>query len=371
VLIEELEMKAIKKFVQILLPLVALVVFSGCAVTQKKEQVRHFYWPQLPERPRVEWIKSYSSQNDFPKTDFELFAQSLTGVVDDMSLLKPVTITSNGEGKVYVVDNDRSALGVHVYDIPRKSVHMLGSSSSFGLFEFPIAVDLDAEGGIYVADINKNSISIFDKDEKPRRSISTKQYIERIGGLAVDKTRKRIMVTDYTGHKLAVFDLDGNLLFSTGKRGAENGEFNFPTGLTVNHKGEIIVADSMNARIQVFAGDGTFLRKFGRRGDGAGDLQIIKGVAVDSDDNIYATDSRANKVVIFSSQGDYLLTVGGMYSALATGRVAPGGFMLPQGIAIDKEDRIYVVDQMNRRFQVFQYISDTYLKTHSIPGYNP
>lgn len=365
-------MKGIKKFVQILLPLIGLVVISGCATAPpQKEEVRHFYWPQLPERPRIEWIKSYSSRNDFPKTDYEMFAQSLIGTVDDISLVKPVTIASSGDGKVYVVDNDRSALGVHIYDIPGKTVHMLGRENAFGLFEFPIAVDLDAEGRIYVADISKNSISIFDKDEKPRRAISTKQGIERIGGIAVDKNRKRVFVTDYTGHKLVAYDFDGNQLFTTGKRGNENGEFNFPTGLTVNHKGEIIVADSMNARIQVFTADGTFSRAFGRRGDGSGDLQILKGIAVDSDDNIYATDSRANKVVIFNSQGDYLLTVGGMYSTLATGRVAPGGFMLPQGIAIDKDDRIYVVDQMNRRFQVFQYLSDNYIKTHPIPGYNP
>lgn len=364
-------MKRIKKFVQILLPFVILTVISGCAATTQKTEVRHFYWPQLPERPRIEWIKSYSSREDFPKTEYDRFIQNIVGTIEDISLVKPVTIASVEAGRVYVVDNDRSALGVHVYDIPGQTVHMLGGATSFGLFEFPIAIDLDDQGGIYVADISKNSVSIFDKDEKPRRSINTKQFIDRIGGIAVDRKQKRILLTDYTGHKLVVFDFDGNHLFSTGKRGNGNGEFNFPTGLTVNHKGEIVIADSMNARIQILAGDGTFLRVFGRRGDGPGDLQILKGVAVDSDDNIYATDSKANKVVIFNRQGDYLLTVGGMYQALATGRVAPGGFMLPQGIAIDRDDRIYVVDQMNRRFQVFQYISDAYLKANPITGYNP
>lgn len=345
-------------------------LLAACAAPQQVTAVkRSFYWPQLPERPRVQWIESFSGQKDFPKTDFQIFTESIAGAADGATLLKPVTIASNGEGKVYVVDNDRGALGVHVIDFNKMTMNLLGKENSFGLFEFPIGIDLDASGNIYVADINKDSVLIFDNNEKPGRAISTKQDIEKIGGIAIDRKRQRIVITDFTGHKLVIYDLDGKRLVSTGKRGVENGEFNFPTGVAVNHKGEIIVADSMNARVQVFDGEGVFSRKFGRRGDAPGDLQVLKGLAVDSDDNIYVTDSRGHKFVIFNSQGDYLLTIGGLYSALGTGREAPGGFVIPQGIAIDKQDRIYVVDQMNKRFQIFQYISDAYLKANPITGY--
>jgi sugar lactone lactonase YvrE len=96
---------------------------------------------------------------------------------------------------------------------------------------------------------------------------------------------------------------------------------------------------------------------------------LLKGVAVDSDDNIYVTEGKGNKIIIFSTNGEWLLTVGGQYSALTSGRVAPGGFLLPQGIDIDKNDRIFVVDQLNKRFQEFQYISDSFLKQHPIEGY--
>jgi DNA-binding beta-propeller fold protein YncE len=345
----------------------AVVLMAGCAAQQPKE-ARHFYWPPLPDRPRIEWKKSYMSQLDFPKTDFEKFTAKVTGEEDPIVFDKPVSISSNGDGKVYVTDSGRT-VGVFVYDIPARNVHLLGGENSVGLFNFPVAVDLDDDGNIYVADVDKKGVLVFDKNEKPLRMISTKDEVQRNAGIVIDRKRKRLLVVDSREHLVAVYDLNGKHLFTIGERGNEDGKFNFPVCVTVNHQGEIIVGDSMNARIQIFDGEGKFLRKFGNRGDGPADFQILKGVAVDSDDNIYVSEGKGHKVIIFSTRGEYLLTVGGIYSALSTGREAPGGFLIPQGIFIDKNDIIYVVDQLNKRFQVFQYISDKYLLEHPIVGY--
>ena len=43
------------------LALLALLA-AGCATTQVQEQ-RRFFWPPLPERPRIEWLKAYYSQS--------------------------------------------------------------------------------------------------------------------------------------------------------------------------------------------------------------------------------------------------------------------------------------------------------------------
>ena len=40
----------------------------------------------------------------------------------------------------------------------------------------------------------------------------------------------------------------------------------------------------------------------------------------------------------------------------------PVVFLFPLGIDIDSTDKIYVVDQMNTRVQVFQYFSEEYLR---------
>ena len=178
-----------------------------------------------------------------------------------------------------------------------------------------------------------------------------------------------MICVDVRGHKVVALSMTGELLLTIGTRGDEDGQFNFPGPVTINKKKEIIVGDAMNARIQVFDKNGKFLRKFGRRGDSAAEFQLLKGVAVDSDDNIYVTDGKGHKIGIFSSQGEFLMAFGGRASVLESGRDQAAGFVIPQGIAIDRSDKLFVVDQMNYRFQVFQYISDAFLEKNPIPGY--
>jgi DNA-binding beta-propeller fold protein YncE len=338
----------------------------GCAA--EKPVTRRFFWPALPERPRIEWLKSYSNQNDFAQGGFSSVISGIVGETAPISFEKPLDIKSDGAGKVYVTDVGLEK--VIVYDMVKKDVHAMtpGGEAKFGR---PVSLALDALGNVYVADSEEKCIFVFDKSERLVRVIDTADKIKNFGGIAVDRGRQRLLCVDVRGHKVVVMSLTGDVLFSFGERGDENGRFNFPGPVAINKKGEIIIGDAMNSRVQVFTGDGKFLRKFGQRGDSLGEFQLLKGVAVDSDDNIYVTDGKGNKVGIFSPQGEFLLSFGARYSVLETGQEVAGGFVIPQGIDIDQADKIYVVDQMNLRFQVFQYISDSMLEKNPIPGYPP
>ena len=348
--------------------LVMAATFAGCAAAPPRPETR-FFWPPLPERPRIEWLGAYGSQNDFPKTGAEKFLASIVGEEETVSLSKPIAIRSDGRGKVYV--GDPGAPGVYVFDFEKNVMRPFGKAEAEARLEQPVGIAIDDTGRIYVSDTKKNALLVFTQDELPLGLISLAGVAEKAGDVTYDRVGKRLLVVDLRGHKILILSLEGKLLSSFGARGTQPGEFNFPTAVAVNSKGEIIVTDAMNARIQIFSGEGKFLRMFGERGDGPGTLQLIKGVAVDSDDNIYVTDGKGHKVEVFSTRGDYLITVGGAYSAITTGKTAPGGFVIPQGIDIDKNNMIYVVDQLNRRFQSFRYISDSYLKANPIPGYTP
>lgn len=341
-------------------------LFAGCAGQQVREE-RRYFWPPLPERPRIEWLGAYSSQNDFPKQGFASFMASIAGEEQGMVLTKPVDIYADGRGKVYVADP--GIRGVAVFNMNERSMSMLGGLQALNQFATPVSVTGDSLGNIYVSDAEKGGILVFDSAEVPRRFIDTKSHVKKNTDIAVDEKNQRIFVVDAREHRIAILDMQGGLISTFGKRGVEDGEFNFPVAVTLNHKDEIIVGDAMNARVQIFDKDGKFLRKFGRRGDGPADFQIMKGVSVDSEDHIYVTEGKGHKLIIFGPNGEYLLTVGGLYSAITTGKQAPGGFVIPQGVFIDDKDVIYVVDQLNRRFQVFQYISDDFLKRNPIPGW--
>ncbi len=352
-----------------LMPLVIVIILTAGCATQQPVQSMRFFWPQLPERPRVEWLDAYASELDFPKEGFAKFARNITGEDIPLRFRQPLDIRSDGNGLVYI--SDPGLASVLVYDLKNKSVRQFGSTSSYASFEAPTSLALDSAGNVYVNDVKKRAILVFTKDEKPLRSISTAENVQHNGGIAVDSQRNRLLVTDARDHKVVVFSLDGAFQFSFGKRGIEDGEFNYPVALTVNHRGEIIVGDAMNGRVQIFDAAGKFLRKFGSHGDSPSEFQILKDVAVDSDDNIYITDGKGHHIVIYSQAGEYLLTIGGLYGISNTGKIAPGGFLMPQGIDIDANDKIFVVDQLNLRFQVFQYLSDGFVSKHPIEGYLP
>jgi len=41
-----------------------------------------------------------------------------------------------------------------------------------------------------------------------------------------------------------------------------------------------------------------------------------------------------------------------------------GLFMSPAGLYIDENDKVYVVDSLNKRIQVYQYLSEKWKKDH-------
>ena len=127
---------------------------------------------------------------------------------------------------------------------------------------------MDGDGNIYAADGASQKIIVFSKDEKVRNVLDLSSHVKNIGSIAIDRTRKRIIVPDSWGHQIAVFQLDGTLIAKTGKRGGGDGEFNYPSSVAIDPEGNVVVCDAMNARIQRFSPDLKFISKFGKRGDG-------------------------------------------------------------------------------------------------------
>jgi DNA-binding beta-propeller fold protein YncE len=74
-----------------------------------------------------------------------------------------------------------------------------------------------------------------------------------------------------------------------------------------------------------------------------------KGVAFDSQGNIWVADAAFNNFQIFAPTGQVRMFVG-------SPGIGPGQFQLPSALYIDKNDRVYVGDQLNGRVQVFQFL---------------
>ena len=85
-----------------------------------------------------------------------------------------------------------------------------------------------------------------------------------------------------------------------GKQGSGEGLLNYPMGVAVTAKDEIVVADNQNHRVQVFDSNGTFLRSFGHKGKNAGAFKNPTGIAIDKDRKILVSECYNHRVQILS-----------------------------------------------------------------------
>ncbi len=345
---------------------VITLLCAACAAPHPVVRERYF-WPPPPDVARIEWLKAYSSQLDIEKTPSQRFWAAISGDDPPRSLVKPVEVKSVPELNKFLV-SDISRGAVVVFDLAAHEMRTLEIPAGAPPLQLPLSIAVDEEGFIYVLERRAATVLVFDKAEKYKRAISLKSVsITSPTSMVIDKKSRQMYVSDAATRKVIVTDFRGEFIRGIGGSGDADGQFNLPISLALNSRGHLVVADAFSAAIQIFDQSGKFLRKFGRRGDSPGDFQLIKSIGIDSSDNIYVVDGRAHNITIFNEQGELLLVLGSFYASSETGKLAPGGFSVPIGIDIDSTDKIYVVDQMNTRVQVFQYFSEEYLRRSPRP----
>ena len=154
--------------------------------------------------------------------------------------------------------------------------------------------------------------SPFEVQVKPRqfRPVLSfgKQILKKPWGVAVNE-QDEIAVSDVSNHKIHLFKSDGTHIKSFGGRGAQHGEFDFPSG-TVYHGDNIIVAEQSNHRVQVLSRQGGYLRHFGGEGSLDHQLNLPAGLYINSDGNIIVADRNNKLIKIFSADGQFLNKLG-------------------------------------------------------------
>lgn len=334
-------------------PVLALFLLSGCAGAPTMPRL---FWPPPPEQPRLEFIGAYSAVEDFPKTASQRFTEKLTGQQIVPAFKTPFGIASDGKGTVYVSDiHDRN---LRVVDM---NAHTIEYFTKDAIFSNPLGLAMDSRGNLYIADGAKGKVFVFGPGKEPLYTFGTPEVISKPAFLSINERLGRIYVSDGDGHKVVVFDLQGKHLFSFGQKGEADGELYSPQGVAIDRDGKVYVADMFNARIQIFEADGRFLAKFGQRGDQLWQFDRPKALAFDSEGHLYVIDSRKSAIIIYDRDGRLMLTTG--TGNPSTHRM---GFGMPASIFIDVNDRIYVADSLNKRFSVWQYLSQGYLAKHPV-----
>ena len=323
-----------------------LLILPAHSAPVAGQEPERLVWPFGPAKPRVEFVKEFSRAEDLGigKGFLARLKDFLLGETESR-IIRPMAVATVG-GVVYVADP--GMMGVHRFDVAGSAYALIGAEGDAPL-PSPVGLARGDAGAVYVSDSKLAQVLLIRPGARAAVALKLGARLLQPTGIAFDAASGRLYVADTQAHQILIFARDGALVGSIGRRGSDDGEFNYPTHLWRSPQGRLYVTDSLNFRIQSFDERGLFVAKFARHGDGNGDAARPKGVALDRYGHIYVVDALFHALQIFDDDGRLLLPVG----ERGQGR---GEFWLPTGLFIDDDDTIYVADSYNRRVQVLRYI---------------
>ncbi|MBA4371145.1 MAG: hypothetical protein C0418_06175, partial [Coriobacteriaceae bacterium] len=228
----------------------------------------------------------------------------------------PMGVAYGSEGRMYVTDsaNNRvcvfSTRGRFLFEFGRFGVAkpLPGGKRSWepGRLNYPLGIDVDEDGTVYVADFRNDCVEVFDSEGRFIRRFPDPS--RRVGKGSSGQDGTGIAVTD-----VAV------------------------------RNGRVYATDAY--QILVFSTDGKLLEQFGRPGSGAADLDHPNGIAVAPNGTVYVSDSNHNRVTAFSPARAVLWTAGAPLGYSKAER--PESLGLPRGLTVLDDGNILVADALN------------------------
>lgn len=331
----------------LLIPCITVVFLYQTTMAQEVKQAtdsgQHSY-------PAVKWVKTWPSAES--KRKDKSFGKVVKAIVFGKKtppLNRPVATIASNPDVFWVADQGNNT----IYQVQNEvgEIHNFIERSKF---EFSSLVGLCAlpNNKMLITDSYLKKIFCLDPVKKELLLLNDKLVLEQPTGIAWSAVTNEIWVVETSAHRITILNEKGEIIKRIGKRGIKPGEFNFPTHIWIDAKGNVYIIDSMNFRVQVFDKNGEIVTVFGSQGDATGFFARPKGIATDSFGNIYIVDGLFHAVQVFDLKGNFLYKFGGQGHG-------DGEFWMPTGLFIDDHNFIYVADSYNARIQIFQLIQDS------------
>jgi ABC-type Fe3+ transport system permease subunit/DNA-binding beta-propeller fold protein YncE len=215
-----------------------------------------------------------------------------------------------------------------------------------GEFLYPRAIDIDADGNIFVADRTGRIQRLSPRGEALgvfRTPEFEKGYPT---GLTVGPDGL-VYVPDTHYHRVLAYEPGGRLVRQFGEFGTGDGQFIYPTDVALA-AGRVYVSEyGGNDRVSVWTAEGRFLHSFGRPGTGQGELSRPQALAVDENrGRLYVADACNHRIVRYTLDGERTGEFGGV-------GVGPGQLRYPYGLSLGADGSLVVCEYGNNRLQVF------------------
>lgn len=246
----------------------------------------------------------------------------------------------------------------------------LGRITADGL-DVPGAMDLDADGNLYVADARGGEVFKFDRYH---RLVQVFDLQVTGAGLAVTPDGSRLYVA--RKHDVAIADAasGAELGLLSGGAMAEGVEFAGVGALDLDASGNVFVVDPVHFRIKVYSPGGQFINLFGGIGKTAGTFMRISGMAIDPSGRVVVIDSSSatrenGKVHVFTMNPD--LSVASVVAYLKSSAANFGTPIMdgPRGLSFDSQGRAFFLEFYRNQIRVTD-AAFAYVGAYVNPGYD-
>jgi DNA-binding beta-propeller fold protein YncE len=180
---------------------------------------------------------------------------------------------------------------------------------------------------LYVSDVGRKQVVIFNERLEYKGEIGGDKNFKPVDVVVTGDT---VFVTDPLNFRINAYNKSTLQLLFTFPEGASVGDKNWlynPLNLCVG-KGKIYVTDFGDSRVKMFTMNGEYISAVGSYGAGLAQFVRPKGIALDREENLYVVDAGFENVQIFNKEGQLLMFFGGPYKG-------PGDMYLPAKVIID------------------------------------
>ena len=207
----------------------------------------------------------------------------------------PYRIAADPQGRIFVTDPAVSS--VHVFDTLNKKRWEIRGDRHHRLSR-PEYVAADADGNVYITDHELAGVLVYEARGLFLRTIGSGEF-STPSGVWVDRTNRKLYVSDCSRGEVFSFDLRGDPLRVFGSEGRGPGQFSCPRDIVV-HGDKLLVLDAGNYRFQIFDLHGKLLGILP-----FGDSHPI-AFAIDGADRLYYVDLYSGGLVAIDPQGKTL-----------------------------------------------------------------
>ncbi len=334
-----------KKVITYFLIAIMLVAANACSkwMHNKTETSDIVIYPPPPDTTRIQYLTSISSSLDVTGNRSAL-GKFIFGNYDDLEIRKPYGINVHGS-IVYICDTGLDL--IEIIDLENNNFEYFIPSGR-GQLKKPVNCFVDDRGYLYVADVERKQVVIFDSDRNFVQAIGEQDQFKPTDVFVYDN---KIWVANFEDNAIMIYDVESYSFISRfPDANVGNEDFLYsPTNLFVTDS-RVYVSDFGDFKIKVYTHEGQFIMSVGSYGNRIGQFVRPKGIAVDSSSNLYVVDAGFENIQIFNKDGKLLMYFGGPYKK-------PGDMYLPAKVNLDYNNleyfEHYVDDSFELKYLIF------------------